>query len=188
MPQYLTPVAIFTLAVAVIVSSMPPAIVQYLVFAIMFSAPAVGVVAFFAQGVDASDYCNVDWTPVVQTSKRFVVRGGEIPFAAIEPFTFLHLALLVATLAGLSVLWRLVGRFVDQAADDQLSAPLTPTTLGLNHSGRMFTTIYPRTRLHNAIGIALLSLSETSLRPQRPLGVVTSGAYSSTRLDTNPTA
>jgi hypothetical protein len=34
-PQYLTPVAIFTLAVAVVISSMPPAIVQYLVFAIM---------------------------------------------------------------------------------------------------------------------------------------------------------
>jgi hypothetical protein len=50
MPQWLTPVAVFTLAVAVVISSMPPAVVQYayLVFAIMFSAPAVGVFAFFA--------------------------------------------------------------------------------------------------------------------------------------------
>ena len=101
MPQYLTPVAIFTLAVAVIVSSMPPAVVQYLVFAIMFSAPAVGVVAFFAQNVEASAQCYADWTPVVQTSERFVIRGGEIPFAAIEPFTGLHFALLVAALASL---------------------------------------------------------------------------------------
>jgi hypothetical protein len=53
--------------------------VQYLVFAIMFSAPAVGGLAFFAQGVDASDYYSVDWTPVVQTPSRFVVRGGDIP-------------------------------------------------------------------------------------------------------------
>jgi hypothetical protein len=146
MPQYLTPVAIFTLAVAVVVSSMPPAIVQYLVFAIMFSAPAVGVVAFFAQTVDASAQCNnFDWTPVIQTSKRFVVRGGEIPFEGMEPFTFLHLALLVATLAGLAVLWHLVGRFVDQTADDQLITPSTPSTFGLGHDDRMFTITYPRT-------------------------------------------
>jgi hypothetical protein len=54
-------VAIFTLAAAVMPSAMPAAVVQYLVFAIMFSAPAVGVVDFFAQGVDASDCCNFDW-------------------------------------------------------------------------------------------------------------------------------
>jgi hypothetical protein len=145
MQPYLTPVAVFTLAVAIIVSSMPPAIVQYLVFAIMFSAPAVGVVAFFAQNVGASAQCYADWTPVVQTSERFVVRGGGIPFAAIEPFTSLHFALLVAALASLAVLWRLVGRFVNQAADDHLTAPSTPPTLGLGHDNRMFTIIYPRT-------------------------------------------
>jgi hypothetical protein len=42
-PLWLTPVAIFALAVAVVISAMPAAAVQYLVFAIMFSAPAVGV-------------------------------------------------------------------------------------------------------------------------------------------------
>jgi hypothetical protein len=90
-------------AVAVGVSYVDAASVQYLVVAIMFSAPAVGVVAFFAQTVGASAQCDVNWTPVVQSSERFVVRGGEIPFAAIKPFTLLHLALLVATLAGLAV-------------------------------------------------------------------------------------
>jgi hypothetical protein len=38
-PQWLTPVAIFTLAAAVMISAMSAAVVQYLVFAIMFSAP-----------------------------------------------------------------------------------------------------------------------------------------------------
>ena len=90
-------------AVAVGVSYVDAASVQYLVVAIMFSAPAVGVVAFFAQTAGASAQCDVNWTPVVQSSERFVVRGGEIPFAAIKPFTLLHLALLVATLAGLAV-------------------------------------------------------------------------------------
>jgi hypothetical protein len=141
-PQYLTPVAIFTLAVAIVISSMPPAIVQYLVFAIMFSAPAVGVVAFFAQSVDASSQCNFDWTPVIQTSsKHFVVRGGEIPFEVTEPFTLLHLALLVATLAGLAVMWRLVDHFMDPNADGQrntLSDIMRPDSC-------MFTLIYPHT-------------------------------------------
>jgi hypothetical protein len=90
--------------------------VQYLVFAIMFSAPAVGVVAFFAQGVDASDYCTCDWAPVVQTSSRFVVRGGEIPFEVVQPSPMLHLVLLVVALAGLAVMCRLVTNFVRVAA------------------------------------------------------------------------
>jgi hypothetical protein len=111
-PQWLTPVAIFTLAVAVVISSMPPAVVQYLVFVIMFSAPAVGVIAFFAQSVAASDYCSFDWTPVAQTSKRFVVRGGDIPFEVAESFPILHLVLLVTTLAGLAVMWRLGDHFI----------------------------------------------------------------------------
>jgi hypothetical protein len=89
-PQWLTPVAIFTLAAAVMISAMSAAVLRwyssYLVlFAIMFSAPAVGVFAFFAQGVDASDCCNFDWAPVVQTSSHFVVRGGEILFEAVQP-------------------------------------------------------------------------------------------------------
>ena len=143
MAQYLTPVAIFTLAVAVIVSSMPPAIVQYLVFAIMFSAPAVGVVAFFAQSVDASESLSTHFLdiPVIQTSKHFVARGGEIPLEVTEPFTFLHLALLVATLAGLAVMWRLVGRFMDRNAGGQhntLSDVMRPDNC-------MFTIIYPHT-------------------------------------------
>jgi hypothetical protein len=90
-----------------------------------------------------------------------------------EPFTFLHLALLVVTLAGLAVLWRLVGRFVDQPADDQLITPPTPSTFGLGHDDRMFTIIYPRT-VDDPTVIALRSLSETVIK--------TSGAYYSTRL------
>jgi hypothetical protein len=158
---------------------VPPAIVQYLVFAIMFcSAPAVGVVASFAQSVDASAQCNFDWTPVIQTSKHFVVRGGEIPFEVTEPFTFLHLALLVATLAGLVVMWRLVGRFVDQSADDQHSTPPTPSTI-IMPDNCMFTVIYPRT------------VEDTSYRTSwsfRDRHIETSGACYSTRLGTNPTA
>jgi hypothetical protein len=160
MQLYLTPVAIFTLAVAVVISSMPPAIVQYLVFAIMFSAPAVGVVASFAQSADASESFQTHFLgiPVIQTSEllaqddsfqrlkqRFVVRGGEIPFEMVEPFTVLHFVLLVTALADLAVLWRLVDRFVTQTADDQIITSPTPPTLGLGHDGRMFTIIYPRT-------------------------------------------
>jgi hypothetical protein len=112
-PQWLTPVAIFTLAATVMISAMPAVVVQYLVFAILFSAPAVGVVAFFAtQGVDSSDYCACDWTPVVQTSSRFVVRGGEIPFEVVQPSPMLHLMLLAMALAGLAVMYRLVTNFV----------------------------------------------------------------------------
>jgi hypothetical protein len=114
---WLTPVAIFTLAAAVMISAMLAAVVHYLVFAIMFSAPAVvGVVAFFAQSVDTSDCCNFDWAPVVQTSSHFVVRGGEIPFEVVQPSPMFHLVLLVMVLAGLAVMYRLVADFVRAAA------------------------------------------------------------------------
>jgi hypothetical protein len=58
-----------------------------------------------------------------------------------EPFTFLHLALLVATLAGLAVMWCLVGHFMDPNADGQrntLSDIMWPDSC-------MFTLIYPHT-------------------------------------------
>jgi hypothetical protein len=123
--QYLTPVAVFTLAVAIVVSSMPPAIVQYLVFAIMFSAPAVGVVAFFAQSADASESFQTHLLDIPVS--HFAARGGVIPEVT-EPFTFLHLALLVATLAGLAAMWRLVGRLQKRISAAFISTCTQPMT------------------------------------------------------------
>jgi hypothetical protein len=113
--------------------------VQYLVFAIMFSAPAVGVVAFFAQSVDASESFQTHFLEIPVSD--FAARGGVTPLEVTEPFTFLHLALLVATLAGLVVMWRLVGRFMDRNAGDQHN---TPSDI-MRPDNCMFTIIYPRT-------------------------------------------
>jgi hypothetical protein len=70
-----------------------------------------------------------------------VVRGGEIPFEMAESFPVLHLVLLVTTLAGLAVMWRLVDHFMVPNADCQNNTP----SYIMRPDGCMFALIYPHT-------------------------------------------
>jgi hypothetical protein len=105
---------------------------------------------------------------VVQTSKRFVVRGGEIPLEAAQSSPILHLVLLVMTLAGLVVMCRLVANFM-------VPKRHTFQQGNTNPGGCMFKLICPH-----------ITSKTSAIGPERLSANTTSGAQYSTRLDISP--